>query len=280
MNAIILAATVTFAGIVMHYDVQPSPREKRAVIVYMKDLKHDPVLKVSSSVAKYYKGNGPAWKVKTDSTGNYVFDLTGERLKIVGARDGVALSGDYNKRVMKIKEIVDGTAADEEVYEEIKNGNAHVKDKTTAFIDYAGGTLSAPDCFLHPIEFIPKTSDDPRCLARRVVLKFTPKDSGGTAMNTWEIQDVDDSTRTIIITDKNAQVDVENAARQSGFHYLHYDRVLKKGTPLRNMTYFNGRCSNTCEVVPTPFGVKAVKRPKYPKKPKGPTVECSNSNYP
>lgn len=251
----VLAATIVFTGLILHFQTDTVTNAKRAVIVDAKPS-HLPRLFVSDQQRVSVSGD---WNVvQTGRSGRnarpWVYDLSNIRLRVVGASGTVTESMRFRDFVPRLPEMLTGADA---LLADVRSGDANVA--ATAYLDYSGGLLDVPICYKAAALYAPPLANGPRCVAREV--DFTP-----TVSTDWEIQDIDDPSRKIVFA-SNAVVQIKNDSRTRGQHQRHYGQLLVAGTAVRDVTDSDLECTPECVLI----GI-------LPKR--GPSVECSNNQWP
>jgi hypothetical protein len=251
----LLAATIVFTGLILHFQTDTVTNAKRAVIVDAKPS-HQPRLFVSDRQRVSDSGN---WTIvqmgrSGPNARPWVYDLSNTRLKVVGASGAVTESTRFQDFVPRLPEVLNGTDA---LLPDVRSGAANVA--IAAYLEYSGGLLDVPICYKAAALYSPPLPGGPRCVAREV--DFTP------AVNTnWEIQDVDDPTHKIVFA-SNALVQIKNDSTTRGQHQKHYGHLLAGGTTVRDVTDSDLECTPQCTLI----GILPSR---------GPSVECSNNQWP
>jgi hypothetical protein len=257
----ILAVSVTFSGLILHYETDSVARTRRAVLI----SHSQPVLLILDTDRVRDLGT---WK-GTLNNGVWGYDLRKKRVAITPLTGGVTTTSNFQNRVPRLPEMV-GMNQTANLEDEVVRGAALHRD-TDTYIEYAGGTLDIGHCHMDEITFDPPVNGDPRCLASTVSLT----QSSGE----WAIVERDNPANGVVIRSSGAAV-VFNRVPGRG-HYKQYARILKKqgnGSPttIRDMKFTGSMCVLSCTpqvmvkppVIPLPIRIL------------GPTVECSSTQWP
>jgi len=259
----LVAATVAFSGLILHYEYDQVAHYRRAVLV--KTAGHKPTLIITGTKTQPHTNTfWVKWKLQKQTHSDvWKYDLSGMRLILEGDSSGVKRSALFKHNVPSLPEFIAGNASDA-VHDEIGKGDK-LHGNTAAFLDYKEGELDVSFCHSMEIEFDPaKPKTDRRCIASKVVLELET--------DKIVILDAKNPKRRIdVALNHGVEIEFSNYDPNSprGKHFKHYRDLLKNGSTLEPILETGRFCYTTSckEGAPEPG-------------PAGASVECSNTQWP
>lgn len=218
--------TITFNGLIMHYDRGASG--KSAVLVH-DEPDHVPELIISKTARDSESG----W-TGTLVGNNYVYPLKGRTVTIDDIATGaVTAEATFTKHVPSLQAIL--TAADTPIDDV---ANKKIKDKAiVAFVDYSGGKIAVDECFETEIVFDPAITGDPRCIGR--LITFTGSTTTGTKIT------IRDGLGGSLVVEDGTEIRIRNSSAGGTLHHKEYKRLLKLAKEPRDMIPTVRNCA-TC----------------------------------
>jgi hypothetical protein len=266
----ILAATVLFSGLILHYETNPTTHQKTA---YLVDAPAHKKPRILVPVGDFDSASGLTHTaVRIGGRDFLKFEFpAGMHLVIVAENMAGKLKilSDFDDRVPHLKSIL---SAPSNEHADLKNGKNHNSHGT---VSYANGTLDTTRCFEDAVVFDPHTTA-PRCLAEEVRWSIQ------TTKN-WEIREAGDPSNTIVLK-AAAEVRIENEAIATGTHQKNYKLMLAKNVTVDDFVR-SGKCNQgSCTVITAAEeeNAKAHSAHDAPSDASShaPRVECSNTQWP
>lgn len=280
--------TIVFTGLILHYERinQNNVNHGKFAVVVDDRSTHVPIMRISKNA---HIKDVDTWK-GTDKGSHYEYDLVGRSVTIENLTAG-AVTPDalFKKNVPSLKEMHGAT---DTLHTNIPDGKPQAG--VAAYVAYSGGDVTVSACFEAEAVFDPALTGDPRCLAR--TLKFT-----GVTTTGDEITIVGNGDKVIV--EKEVVIEISNSSNSGGTdHHKAFKKLLASSTELRDLVRTTRVCGN-CVAQKTLFfelngtatrivlALFPALRPVFaaigkvagvfivPRR-RGPSVECSNSQWP